>query len=169
MDQRRVIIVTRRQREVRRVLVLNLPSFDSYAATRSRTEYIEARFRILCQNHLMTPSQRQEQNVPSIVYDADELHFEGWMGNLRETIQTNCNQCGHSPTAQRSPDIILEFYPALKEDATCHHTICVFCIREKFRLVSSTIRCNVCSKIWLINSESDYLDSREYNAQRRHH
>lgn len=169
MDQRRVVLVTRGQRQVRRVLVVNLPSFDSYAATRTRTEYVKARFRILCQNHTMTPSQCQEQNVPSIVFDADEMHFDSWMRNLRETSQTNCDQCGHSSTAQRSPDTILDFYPALKEDPTCHHTLCVFCLREKFRMVSSTLRCNACSKIWLINSESDYLDNREYNAQLQHH
>jgi len=164
MDQRRIVLVNRRQ-QVRRVLVLNLPSFDSYAASRTRIEYIKARFRILCQNQMMTPSQRLEQNVPTIVFDADELHFDAWMGNLRETSQTNCDQCGDSPTAQRSPDTILDVFPALKENSTCHHTFCVFCLREKFRMVSFTIRCRVCSKILLINSESDYQDRDEYNEQ----
>ena len=165
MDQRRVVLVTRRRQQVRRVLVLNLPSFDSYAASRTRIEYIKARFRILCQNQTMTPSQRLELNVPTIVFDADELHFDAWMGNLCETSQTNCDQCGHSPTGQRSPDTILEVYPALKEISTCHHTFCVFCLREKFRMVSFTIRCRACSNILLINSESDYLDRDEYNEQ----
>jgi hypothetical protein len=32
-------------------------------------------------------------------------------------------------------------------------------------MVSFTIRCRVCSKILLINSESDYQDRDEYNEQ----
>jgi hypothetical protein len=164
MDQRRVILVMRRQRQVRRVIQLNLPSFDSFVGAHPPAEYNKIRFRLLCQNQMLTPAQLQAQNVPTIAFDADELHFETWMSNLRDTPKTHCDQCGHSP-ASWLPDPILEHYPALRGTGWCPHSICVFCLREKFRNVSATIRCQACSKIFLVNSASAQSDQREFNSQ----
>ena len=164
MDQRRVIIAMRRQGQIRRLIQLNLPSFDSFVGAHPPAEYNKIRFRLLCQNQLLTPAQRQAQNVPTIAFDADELHFDSWMSNTRETAKTHCDQCGHS-SASWFPDTILEHYPALRETGWCQHSICVFCMREKFKNASMTIRCQVCSKILLVNSASSQEDKNEFRSQ----
>jgi hypothetical protein len=140
------------------------PSFDYFAASNTPDEYNKIRFRILCQNKTMTPLQRMDRNIPQIVFDADELHFDSFMTNLRVTSKTICDQCGFSPSGYLH-DPILDYYDALKEVFTCNHTICIFCLRKKFRNVTSTTRCTTCSIIWFVNSESTYQDKIEYNEQ----
>ena len=164
MDQRRVVLVMRRRRNVRRVLQLNLPTFDHFIASSPPAAYFSIRFRILCQNQLLTPAQRQPRNIPAIALDADELTFDTWMTCLRETSRTRCDQCGHIPS-ERIRETDLEYHAALRETATCHHSICVFCLREKFKNVMSTIRCYACSQIWLINSASTPEERREFRSQ----
>ncbi len=165
MDQRRVILVSRRVRRLaHRIVRSHQHDRMAHAGPHHTPTYNDARFRLLCQNQVLMPYQLREQNISTIALNADELHFDAWMERLHiQTRRMQCEQCGHHPAARTSDDI-LDHYPALKI-AQCGHTICVYCLRVKYGTVASTIRCNVCSSILLTNSDSGYLDRTEQHFQ----
>ena len=105
-------------------------------------EFNDTRFKLMCQNQTYSTKQLRELAIPPIAFNSDELTFDTFMEqHLRVTNKKCCDQCNLIPTARGSEEI-LKYYPALKQHAICKHSICVFCLRERFSRVCSTIRCD---------------------------